>query len=262
VGKAAHRKPALAVIEHNPEGAEKTVVWVGKGIVYDTGGLSLKRSGSMAGMKGDMGGAASVLAAFEAAVRTGFPHRLISIACIAENAIGPEATRPDDVLTLWSGKTVEVNNTDAEGRLVLADGVAWASKTYAPDLLADMATLTGATLVTAGRAHASIYTNDEDLEQAAVAAGLRAGEPCHPLLYAPELLRKEFKSQVADMKNSVKDRANAQCSCAAQFIANHLPDPAPRWIHIDIAGTAWNSEDRGTGFGVGLLLELSTNLEA
>ena len=256
VGRAAIHPPALAILEHNPEGAQKTVVWVGKGIVYDTGGLSIKTKGGMPGMKGDMGGCAAVLGAFQAAVESEFPHRLIALACIAENAVGPDATRPDDVITMRSGKSVEVNNTDAEGRLVLADGVAYAAAEFEPDLLVDAATLTGAALVTSGRIHAAVLSNDEDVEQAAVQAGRRVGEPCHPLLYAPELLRKEFRSSVADMKNSVKSRANAQSSCAGQFIANHLPDPAPRWLHVDLAGPAWSEDETGTGYGVGLLLSL------
>ena len=261
VGKAATHGPAFVVLDWNPEGSDKTIAWVGKGIVYDTGGLSIKGKTGMPGMKGDMGGAAAVLGAFQAAALIGFPHRLVAILCLAENAIGPEATRPDDVITMKSGRTVEVNNTDAEGRLVLADGVAWASEHLKPDLLVDCATLTGAALVATGRVHAAIYTNDGDLESMAVAAGLRAGEPVHPLMYAPELLRKEFKSHVADMKNSVRDRSNAQSSAAGQFIANHLPSPAPRWLHVDLAGPAWDSDDRGTGFGVGLLLELGAGLE-
>jgi probable aminopeptidase NPEPL1 len=262
VGKAAVHPPALVALTHRPPGATRKVVWVGKGIVYDTGGLSIKGKSHMPGMKGDMGGAAAVLAAFQAAVATGFPHQLTAVLCLAENSVGPESMRPDDILTLYSGKTVEVNNTDAEGRLVLADGVAWACKQLQPDLLIDMATLTGAALMSGGKVHACIYTNSERCESAAIAAGKRSGEVVHPLLYAPELHRQQFRSPVADMKNSVKDRMNAQCSCAAQFIANHLPENPPTWLHIDIAGTAWNANDRGTGFGVGLLLELGAGPES
>ena len=254
VGKAATHLPALVALHHRPAGATRKVAWVGKGIVYDTGGLSIKGKDHMPGMKGDMGGAAAVLAAFEAAVRGGFPAELTAVLCLAENSVGPESMRPDDILQMRSGKTVEVNNTDAEGRLVLADGVAWVCATEGPDLVVDLATLTGAALVATGKTHAAICSNDEEVESVAVLAGLRAGEPVHPLLFAPELFRGEFKSEVADMKNSVKDRANAQTSCAAQFIANHLPDPAPRWLHVDIAGPAWGEDGRGTGYGVGFLL--------
>jgi probable aminopeptidase NPEPL1 len=254
VGAASRQEPALVVLDH--PGAGDPVCWVGKGVVYDTGGLSLKEKTSMVGMKGDMGGAAAVLAAFVAAVEAQVDYGVLAVLCLAENAVGPEATRPDDILTLYSGKTVEVNNTDAEGRLVLADGLAWVCEAHNPDVLIDLATLTGAALVATGKVHAAVVSNDEGLEAAAVAAGLRAGEPVFPLLYAPELLRREFRSPVADMRNSVKDRNNAQSSCAAQFIANHLPSPAPRWLHVDLAGPAWDGENRGTGYGVGLLLTL------
>lgn len=260
VGKAATHGPALVCLRWAPPGATRTVAWVGKGVVYDTGGLSLKEKTSMVGMKGDMGGAAAVLAAFVAAVEAQVDYGVLAVLCLAENAVGPEATRPDDILTLYSGKTVEVNNTDAEGRLVLADGLAWVCEAHNPDVLIDLATLTGAALVATGKVHAAIVSNDEGLEAAAVAAGLRAGEPVFPLLYAPELLRRELRSPVADMRNSVKDRNNAQSSCAAQFIANHLPSPAPRWLHVDLAGPAWDGENRGTGYGVGLLLELGACL--
>ncbi|MCK6502293.1 leucyl aminopeptidase family protein [Myxococcota bacterium] len=256
VGRTAIHGPALVALVHAPAGAVRTVALVGKGIVYDTGGLSLKGKDHMPTMKGDMGGAAAVLAAFQALVQVGCPHKLVAVLCLAENAIGPDAYRPDDIITCYSGKTVEINNTDAEGRLVLADGVAWACRQHAPDVLVDLATLTGAALVATGKVHAGVYCNDEELETATVAAGRRAGEPVHPFVYAPELFRKEFKSKVADMKNSVKDRNNAQSSCAGQFIANHLPEPAPAWVHVDIAGPAWGSGDRGTGYGVGLLIEL------
>ena len=260
VGKAAAHPPALVALTHAPKDATRTVAWVGKGIVYDTGGLSLKDRTSMVGMKGDMAGAAAVLSAFKAAVTLGFPHRLVAVLCLAENSVGPDSTRPDDVLVMKSGRTVEVNNTDAEGRLVLGDGVSWTCATHKPDLLVDLATLTGAALMATGKFHAALYCNDEALERATVAAGLRAGEPAHALLYAPELHRKEFRSQVADMKNSVKDRMNAQSSCAGQFIANHLPDPAPAWVHVDMAGPAGDGEGRATGYGVGLLLELGSGV--
>ncbi|RME23164.1 MAG: leucyl aminopeptidase family protein [Deltaproteobacteria bacterium] len=261
VGKAAEHPPALVALVHEPEGASRTVAWVGKGMVYDTGGLSLKVGGHMATMKGDMGGAAAVLGAFKAAVQSGFPHKLVAVLCLAENAIGPKSYRPDDIITCYSGKTVEVNNTDAEGRLVLADGVAWACAEHKPEVLVDVATLTGAALIATGKTHAGIYSNDEELERMAIECGQRVGEPVHPFVYAPELFRKEFKSKVADMKNSVKDRMNAQSSCAGQFVGNHLPeDDPPRWLHVDIAGPAWTGNDRGSGFGVGLLLELATAL--
>jgi probable aminopeptidase NPEPL1 len=256
VGRAAKEPPALVVLDHAPEGATRKVSWVGKGIVYDTGGLSMKTRTSMIGMKTDMGGAAAVLAAFWAAVKLGCPHNLTAVLCIAENMVGPDAIRPDDVLTLFSGKTVEVNNTDAEGRLVLADGVAWAVKYREPDDLVDLATLTGAQSMATGKGHGALYCNDEAFEREAVEAGRRSGNTVHPLPYAPELYRGEFTSQVADMRNSVKNRNNAQSSCAGQFIANHIQSFEGRWLHVDMAGPVW-AGGRATGFGVPLLLTLA-----
>ena len=255
VGKTAVHPPALVVLSHLPEGAEETTVWVGKGIVYDTGGLSLKGKEHMPGMKTDMGGAAAVAGAFLAAVRSGYKQRLHAVFCLAENAIGPQALRPDDIITLFSGHTVEVNNTDAEGRLVLGDGVAHAVRNLAPDVIVDLATLTGAQLVATGRRHAAVVSNAAHLEQRAVDAGRASGDLVHPLPYCPEFFSAEFKSKVADMKNSVKDRANAQSSCAAQFIANHLGTYSGPWLHVDMAGPICQ-EERATGYGVALLLQL------
>jgi len=256
VGRAAVVGPKLVVLSHTPAGATETVALVGKGIVYDTGGLSIKGKDHMPGMKIDMGGAAGVLGAFSAAVRGGFAGNLHCLLCIAENSVGPDATRPDDILRMYSGKTVEVNNTDAEGRLVLGDGVAYASKHLSPDIIVDMATLTGAQLVATGKRHAAVVCNNADLEARAVLAGRRSGDLTWPLPYCPEFFRGEFRSEVADMKNSVKDRMNAQASCAGQFVAEHLdPDWTGAWIHVDMAGPV-QSEDRGTGYGVALLAEL------
>ena len=258
VGKAAACPPRLVVMEYNPptQIAKETVALVGKGIVYDTGGLSLKSKDGMSGMKHDMGGAAGMLGAFLAAVNLQVDRKLILILCLAENAIGPLAFRNDDILTLYSGKTVEINNCDAEGRLVLGDGVAHATKNYACDLVVDMATLTGAQLIATGKVHAGILANSEVLEQRAIKAGITSGDLVFPLLYAPELLKDEFNSKVADMKNSVKDRNNAQSSCAGHFIESHLAeDYRGGWLHVDMAGPGTNDQ-RGTGYGVGLVLAL------
>jgi probable aminopeptidase NPEPL1 len=212
VGKAASDPPALLSLSYSPpNGYVHTVVWAGKGIVYDTGGLSLKQPSSMVGMKRDMGGAAAILHGWAAAVRNhtyldtqqhtnGTGTRLICVLCLAENAIGPNATRPDDILLMYSGKTVEVNNTDAEGRLVLADGVAFSVQQYRPDVIMDMCTLTGAQGISTGKLHAAIVCNDDELEMNAVRAGKLSGDLVHPLLYCPELFIHEFTSSVADMK--------------------------------------------------------------
>lgn len=267
VGKAAEHLPALVVLSYIPPSAaaeDPSICFVGKGIVYDTGGLSIKTPTTfMAGMKMDMGGSAAVLGAFAAAVRnrsvSGPLHALL---CIAENAVGPLSTRPDDVHVFLSGKTVEVNNTDAEGRLVLADGVFYAHKFLNARVIIDIATLTGAQLIATGRNHAALYCNDEELEALAVKIGRHTGDLTHPMPYVPEFYRGEFKSAVADMKNSVADRSNAQVSCAGQFIGNHLEEYFARggkWLHVDMAGPAMNG-DRGTGYGVALLSNLAKNL--
>ena len=206
-----------------------------------------------------MGGAAAVLSGFEALVRLHPTLRITAILCIAENALGSRAIRPDDVLHMLSGRTVEVNNTDAEGRLVLGDGVAWAVKYRNPGVLIDMATLTGAQMVATGRLHASVMSNNEALEQQVVVSGRNSGQLAHPVPFAPELFKREFASSIADMKNSVKDRSNAQVSCAGQFIANHLGDYAGPWLHIDMAGPSV-SGSRATGYGAALLLDLIPNL--
>lgn len=264
VGKASSHPPALVILSHIPQGAEneKSIVLVGKGIVYDTGGLSIKTGGFMVGMKRDMGGAAGLLGGFEAAVKarnTTDKQPLHVILCLAENSVGPLATRPDDIHRLYSGKTVEINNTDAEGRLVLADGVAYAVKHLNPKVLVDMATLTGAQGIATGQRIGAIYTNDEELEKLAVKAGKTSGDLVHPMPYAPEFFRAEFKSHVADMKNSVKNRANGQCSCAGQFIGNHLGEyeTKGKWLHVDMAFPAkTDADERATAFGVAFIQSL------
>lgn len=253
VGKAAIHPPALVVLSHMPPGATDSIAWVGKGIVYDTGGLSIKTKTSMPGMKRDCGGAAGILGAFNVAVQSGFTQNLHAIFCLAENAVGPTATKPDDIHTLYSGRTVEINNTDAEGRLVLSDGVAYAAKELHCSTILDMATLTGAQGTATGKFHAAVLTNSQEWEEASVSAGVVSGDLVHPLPFTPELHFSEFASAVADMKNSVADRLNATSSCAGLFIAAHLGFDFPgSWIHVDMAYPVHCGE-RATGYGVGLL---------
>jgi len=253
VGKASTHPPALVVLSHKPASSTRAIAWVGKGIVYDTGGLSIKGKTAMPGMKRDCGGAAAVLGAFNVAVQSGFTDTLHCILCLAENSVGPLATRPDDIHTLYSGKTVEINNTDAEGRLVLSDGVAYAAKDLACDIVLDMATLTGAQGIATGRYHASHMSNNDTWESAVSAAGRISGDLSFPAVYCPELQFPEFTSAVADMKNSVADRNNAQPSCAGLFIMANLGWEFPGvWMHVDMAAPACSGE-RATGYGVSLL---------
>jgi len=253
VGKAAAHPPALVVLSHKPAKSSKAIAWVGKGIVYDTGGLSIKTKTGMPGMKRDCGGAAGILGAFYVAVKNGFQDTLHCVLCLAENAVGPLATRPDDIHTMYSGKTVEINNTDAEGRLVLSDGVAYASKDLGCDIVLDMATLTGAQGISTGKYHAMHLSNADNWETAVSEAGRVSGDLSFPGVYCPELQYPEFSSSVADMKNSVADRGNAQSSCAGLFINSHLGFEWPGvWMHVDMAAPAYTGE-RATGYGVALL---------
>ncbi|XP_022211560.2 probable aminopeptidase NPEPL1 isoform X2 [Drosophila obscura] len=256
VGKAAAVPPALVVLSHQPKGAQETIALVGKGIVYDTGGLSIKNKTGMPGMKRDCGGAAAILGAFYAAVKCGFKDNLHAVFCLAENSVGPNATRPDDIHTLYSGRTVEINNTDAEGRLVLADGVCFANKDLKANIILDMATLTGAQGVATGKYHGAILTNSETWEAKSLQAGRKSGDLLAPIIYCPELHFSEFASAIADMKNSVADRQNAQSSCAGIFVAAHLGfDYHGVWMHVDMA-TPVHCGERATGYGVALLLTL------
>eukprot|EP00035_Acanthoeca_spectabilis_P009711 m.171478 g.171478 ORF g.171478 m.171478 type:complete len:543 (-) comp14813_c0_seq1:2075-3703(-) len=257
VGQAAVEPPRLVMLHYvGPNPGPESICWVGKGIVYDTGGLSIKSKTGMPGMKRDMGGAAAVMEAFFAAAKTGASVTLTAVLCLAENAVGPDATRPDDIHTFFSGKTVEINNTDAEGRLVLADGVAYAIKRFEPSVIVDICTLTGAQGVATGKHFGAVMASSEGLERRAVLAGRACGDMCHPVPYAPELFSNEFRSEVADMKNSVANRSNAQVSCAGQFIGNHIDWDTFKgeWLHIDMASPAHFNE-RGTGYGVALLLQ-------
>ena len=254
VGRAAVSEPRMVVVSYTPakDASDRHIALVGKGVTYDTGGLHLKPRGSMEGMKCDMGGAAAVLGAFRTIVAARCRHRVTLILCLAENAIGPASYKPDDVLYMHSGKTVEINNTDAEGRLCLADGVSWAARELGADTVINAATLTGAQMIATGSVHGAVVSNDAELEQTLIAAGYASGDLLHPLPFAPELYRQEFSSQVADMCNSVRNRMNAQSACAGQFVYNHLMGTKVRWGHIDLAGPAFR-KDRGTGFGVAVI---------
>ncbi|KAH9599776.1 putative aminopeptidase NPEPL1 [Trypanosoma melophagium] len=263
VGKGASEPPRLVTLTYTPKNKEKKrVALVGKGIVYDCGGLALKQPAFMTGMKHDMGGAAAVFCGFVTAVRLGQPVALTCTLCLAENAIGPNAYRNDDILVMKSGKTVEINNTDAEGRVVLADGVFHATNElpHVPDVLVDMATLTGAQGIATGRKHAGLFVNDEDAELAFLKAGKTSGETCFPVLYCPEYHIPEFRSPLADMRNSVANRNNAGVSCGGQFIANHLsPKFTGKHVHVDLAFPTFDAKG-ATGFGAALLTEYFRSL--
>ncbi len=237
-------------------GALPHVVLVGKGITFDSGGLSLKSSEGMMAMKVDMSGAAIVLAVVSACANLGVPVEVTAIAPLTENMPGGAAQKPGDVLTARNGSTIEVLNTDAEGRLVLADGLSLASE-LSPDAIVDVATLTGAQLVALGRGHAALLGNNEELVTALREAGERAGERMWPLPL-PDDYREHIESEVADMKNVGKG-TEAGAIAAAMLLARFV-DGAP-WAHLDIAGPARSDESTGyvskgaTAFGVRSLLD-------
>eukprot|EP00762_Andalucia_godoyi_P002107 ANDGO_02495.mRNA.1 hypothetical protein len=267
VGKGAEFPPALVVLSYQPtSNPKKRIAIVGKGITYDTGGLGIKTPKEfMCGMKCDMGGSAAALNAFKVLVSEKLVTdcHVYAVLCLAENAINERVFRNDDIITLYSGKTVEVNNTDAEGRLVLSDGVSYAEKDLHADTIVTIATLTGSQGIATGVHFAAVMSDSEELEARAVRAGRVSGNLVHPIPYCPEFFISEFSSKVASKKNSVKNRSNAQSSCAGEFIHDELSkDFKGEFLHVDIASPAFQA-DRGTGFGVSLLtLLFSTNAEA
>ena len=264
VGKAAEFPPALVHLTYKgtaagkAENTAKKICLVGKGIIFDTGGLSLKPTTGMCGMKCDMGGSAAVFCGFLLNVELMASQELHCILCLADNAMGPRSTRNDDILLLKSGRTVEVNNTDAEGRLVLADGVFHAAALTGdqPDVVIDMATLTGAQGISTGKNHAAVFTNSDEWESKMTVDGKKCGDMTFPILYCPEFHSPEFSSKVADCRNSVRNRSNAQSSCAGNFIAENLPkDFKGAYVHIDMAAPAFINE-AATGYGPTLLAQI------
>ncbi len=260
VGAGSHRPPRLAHLSYRPEGAVASLAFVGKGIVFDSGGLSLKPAKSMETMKTDMSGAAAVAAAVVAVARLGVPVAVDAYAALAENMPGGGATRPGDVLTARNGKTIEVLNTDAEGRLVLADALALAAEGE-PDLIVDVATLTGACMVALGEHIGGLFASDDDVAARVGAAAVAAGERLWHLPL-PRDYRPNIDSEVADMKNTGERWGGA---INAALLLAEFTDGRP-WAHLDIAGPARSSKEQhylskgGTGFGVRTLVELARSM--
>ncbi len=257
VGKAATRDPALIILEYkgDPSSKEKIAV-VGKGITYDTGGLNLKVGVGMETMKCDMAGAAVAIGIARAAAELKLKVNLISVLAVAENAIGPESYKPGDVFRSRSGKTVEISNTDAEGRLVLADAVNYTEDTYAPTQIIDLATLTGGIVVALGEEATGLFSNDEHLAKALEQSGERTHERMWRLPIYPEY-KEYIKSSIADIKNAGPRKASA--GSGAIFIQQFVKSTP--WAHLDIAGTAYLSDAKGyhttpaTGVGIRLLVD-------
>lgn len=263
VGQGSAHPPRLVRLEYAPAGAGQALVLAGKGITFDSGGLSLKPGKAMEAMKSDMAGAAAVLGAIQAIAALEIPVRVIGYLPLAENMPSGTAQRPSDVLTIYGGTTVEVLNTDAEGRLVLADALA-RSAADSPDLLVDVATLTGAQLVALGPRVAAVMSNDDALRDAVVSSAARAGEPMWPMPL-PEELRKGLESAVADLANVAPDR-NGSMLVAGLFLREFVP-LGVRWAHLDIAGPAFNegpaygyTPKGGTGAATRTLVQLAQDV--
>ena len=238
VGKGSVNPPRLVRLAWRPEGATKTVAFVGKGITFDSGGLSLKPSVGMEYMKIDMAGAAAVLGAVLAAARLELPIAVTGWLTIAENMPSATATRPTDVLTMYGGKTVEVLNTDAEGRLVLGDALARASE-ESPDVIVDVATLTGGQVVALGQRTTGLMGNDKALMTALQTAGAAAGEPMWPMPMPPEI-RKGIDSMVADLANVAPGGNRDGHMLVGGIFLKEFIGEGIAWGHLDIAGPGWN----------------------
>jgi leucyl aminopeptidase len=263
VGQGSAHPPRLVHLSYAPKGAKTTVALVGKGITFDSGGISIKPAAGMEAMKSDMGGAAAVVASVVAAADLGLKVNVEAWVPMAENMPSGTAIRPSDVLTMRSGKKIEVNNTDAEGRLILADAMARACED-GPDLLLDVATLTGAQLVALGARTAGVMGEDA-LRTEVVAAAGAAGEAMWPMPL-PEDLRKGLDSEVADMVNT-GPREGGMLS-AGLFLREFVAEGV-RWAHLDIAGPAYHDGPAygyvapgGTGMAVRTLVELLDEVSA
>ena len=257
VGQGSARESQLVVLQWNG-GKKKSaapVAFVGKGVCFDSGGLSLKPAASMMGMKGDMGGAAAVVGTMRTLAVRKARVNAVGVIGLVENMPDGKAQRPDDVVKSMSGQTIEVLNTDAEGRLVLADALWYAQTRFKPKFVIDLATLTGAILIALGAEHAGLFSNDDKLSERLAEAGKDVGEPVWRLPLG-KAYDKLLRSKIADMKNIGGPTAGS--ITAAQFLQRFV-EKTP-WVHLDIAGVAWQDSEQkplipswGTGWGVRIL---------
>ncbi|NWG46685.1 MAG: leucyl aminopeptidase [Alphaproteobacteria bacterium] len=259
VAQGSVREPRLAVLVWNGGASgEAPLAVVGKGVCFDTGGISLKPPAGMEDMKWDMGGAGVVAGLMRTLAARKARANVVGVLGLVENMPDGNAQRPGDVVTAMDGQTIEVINTDAEGRLVLADAVTYVQQTYKPRAIVDLATLTGAIIISLGHEYAGLFSNDDGLAEALLAAGKAEGEGIWRMPMG-EVFDRKLTSQIADMKN-VGPREGGSIT-AAQFIKRFIKDGTP-WAHLDIAGTVWINEARtlhekgATGYGVRLLNRL------
>lgn len=257
VSQGSAQPPALIILEHAPHGtAEQPVVLIGKGLTFDSGGISIKPAANMEDMKMDMSGGATVLGTMQALARLQYPHRVIGLVPASENLPSSTAVKPGDILRSFAGKTVEVINTDAEGRLVLADALAYAVQEFKPLTMIDLATLTGAVVVALGSHATGMMGTDDAMMGFLREAGEVCGERVWPLPLFEEY-SKQIKSDFADLKNVSANR-EAGSIIGGAFLKEFVATTP--WVHLDIAGTAWTKEKKpyipkgATGVGVRLLI--------
>ena len=262
VAAGSESKPRMVTLEHRPPGAKKTIALIGKGVTFDSGGLNLKPSGSLETMKSDMSGAAVVASTMIAISKLKPKINVLGLIPIVENMPSGSATRPGDIVRSYSGKTVEINNTDAEGRLILIDAMAYAVKTYKPQVLIDLATLTGACVVALGERIAGVFSSDDELAESILQSGAKTHERCWKMPL-PDDYKEMLKSDFADISNISGTRWGGAIT-AALFLSEFV-EGIP-WAHIDIAGPSYSKKESGycgpggTGFGVRLLCDLLENM--
>ncbi|QRR03659.1 leucyl aminopeptidase family protein [Dyadobacter sandarakinus] len=255
VGRGSEVPPLMIVADYQPPHYTRTVALVGKGVTFDTGGISIKPSANMHLMKSDMGGAGAVLGTIELAARLQMPVRIIAVVPATENAVDARSIKPGDVIGSYAGKTIEVIDTDAEGRLILADGLSYAVRNYQPDVLIDLATLTGSVIQTLGYEAAGLFTPSDTLARELTSAGDHTGERLWRLPVWDEY-KEEIASDIADLKN-YHGKPMAGAIVAAKFL-EVFTDAHPQWAHLDIAGTAFGDTAfapgrAGTAYGIRLL---------
>jgi leucyl aminopeptidase len=260
VGRGSDRPPYLLLVEYRGAAAtEKPLAFVGKGITFDTGGISIKPNDGMWEMKSDMSGAAASVATVMALAKSGARVNAIGVAALAENMPGGDAIRPGDVLTTHSGKTIEIRSTDAEGRLVLADALSYVEAKYRPRMIVTIATLTGAAGRALGDEYAALFARDDGTADLLMKAGDETGEEVWRLPLHKNY-EEAMKSDIADVKNG--DKGDPGAGTAAAFVG-HFIDPKTPWAHLDIAGVDWRKEATPTqpvgasGFGVRLMTEVA-----
>ena len=255
VAQGSAREARLMILKWNGGSNGQPTAFVGKGVTFDTGGISIKQAAGMEAMKWDMGGAGAVAGALKALALRKAKANIVGICGLVENMPGGNAQRPGDVVTTMSGQTVEVINTDAEGRLVLADAVAYVQRNFKPTTIVDLATLTGAILISLGHEWAGLFSNNDELASALLKAGSESGDKLWRMPLA-ESFDRLIDSPIADMKN-VGPREGGSIT-AAQFIQRFIENGV-KWAHVDMAGKAWADkpsstyEKGATGFGVRLL---------